>query len=252
MSGHPSNSLRAPCCSSDREHMLDRREIMRLHIATLFTLDSSGRMLRVNEPGGGPAPRFFLGRTAQGSIWRFRADVDDVIVRGVEALCSTESASESSTATPVDPSIYEQLLARSAAAQRTWTGPAYYCPRELAPTMHTVRITEENAGLLHPHLDAWVGDVASRQPMLAVLEGPGAVSVCASVRKSSRAHEAGVETAPEFRGRGFAALAVAAWAAAVWAADHIPLYSTSWENTTSRALADALGLRKYGTDLHIT
>ena len=39
------------------------RELMRLHIATLFTRDDHGRLVRVNESSGAPAPRFFLGRT---------------------------------------------------------------------------------------------------------------------------------------------------------------------------------------------
>ena len=51
---------------------------MTLHIAALFTHDSEGRMLRINEPDGrgGIAPRFLLGQTRKGSILRFRADVD--------------------------------------------------------------------------------------------------------------------------------------------------------------------------------
>jgi len=40
---------------------------MRMHIDALFTHDARGRMLRVNEPMGKTAPRFFLGRTTQGN-----------------------------------------------------------------------------------------------------------------------------------------------------------------------------------------
>jgi hypothetical protein len=55
---------------------VDCRELMRLHVRALFTHDGAGRLVAANEPGGGAAPRFFLGRTAQGNIWRVRHDVD--------------------------------------------------------------------------------------------------------------------------------------------------------------------------------
>lgn len=113
-----------------------------------------------------------------------------------------------------------------------WAGPAYRFPEALPAPSGTVRVTAQNADLLRPHLEAWAGRVAECPPMLAALEGGRAVAVCASVRITPAAHEAGVETAPGFQGRG--------------------LYSTAWENTASQALAQALGLRRYGTDLHIT
>jgi predicted GNAT family acetyltransferase len=72
------------------------------------------------------------------------------------------------------------------------------------------------------------------------------------VRKTAIAHEAGVETAKEFRGRGCAVEAVAAWARIVRDAGRIPLYSTSWQNYASQALAAKLRLVRFGSDLHIT
>ena len=79
-----------------------------------------------------------------------------------------------------------------------------------------------------------------------------AVSVCASVRRSTAAHEAGVETAPQYRGRGLAPRAVAAWARAVLTMDRVPLYSTSWQNEASRNVARKLGMTHFGNDLPIT
>jgi predicted GNAT family acetyltransferase len=72
------------------------------------------------------------------------------------------------------------------------------------------------------------------------------------VRITPLAHEAGVETVPLFRGRGYARAVVAAWSAAVRALGAEPLYSTTWQNMASRAVARALGLVAVGRDLHIT
>ena len=88
--------------------------------------------------------------------------------------------------------------------------------------------------------------------MTVVLHDGKTVSVCCSVRMTPQAHEAGVETHPAFRGRGYAARAVAAWAKTVYEMARVPLYSTSWENEPSRTLAKKLGLIQYGVDLHIT
>ena len=79
-----------------------------------------------------------------------------------------------------------------------------------------------------------------------------AAAVCASVRMSSAAHEAGVETSPAFRKRGLAIAVVAAWAERVRLAGAIPIYSTSWDNVASQAVAARLGAELIGTDFHIS
>ncbi|HEX9962676.1 MAG TPA: GNAT family N-acetyltransferase, partial [Pyrinomonadaceae bacterium] len=89
------------------------------------------------------------------------------------------------------------------------------------------------------------------QPFVALVKENRAVSVCRSVRITTEAHEAGVETLPEFRGKGYAEDVAAEWALRVRAAGAIPLYSTSWENYASRAVARKLRLKCYGADFHI-
>jgi len=41
-------------------------ELMKRHVEALYTHDAAGRLRRVREHNGAPAPRFFLGRTAGG------------------------------------------------------------------------------------------------------------------------------------------------------------------------------------------
>lgn len=233
--------------------MTGPRELMRLHVEALFTLDGAGRLVAVNEPGGGPAPRFFLGRTADGNAWWFRHDLSAALRADLEALCASEPAA---AAVPDGPEggaeAYVALLSRDGPVRKTWAGPAYHFPAILPDDGGAVRVISADASVLSPYLAEWISDVVTAAPMVAALDGGKAVSVCCSVRVTERAHEAGVETHPDFRGRGHAALAVAGWARAVREMGRVPLYSTSWENVASRALARKLGLIRYGVDLHVT
>ncbi len=63
-----------------RRAMFDAKDLMRIHLETLFTQDDAGFFMTVNEPGGTEAPRFFLGRTADGNVWGVRHDVDTALV----------------------------------------------------------------------------------------------------------------------------------------------------------------------------
>ena len=82
--------------------------------------------------------------------------------------------------------------------------------------------------------------------------GATIVAVCFSSRNGADAAEAGLETLAPFRGRGYAAAAVAAWAAAVRASGRLPLYSTGWDNLASQGVVRTLGLVPYGADLSLT
>ena len=224
-----------------------------MHVEALFTHDAQGRMRRVNEPGGGKAPRFFFGRTAEGNVWRFRHDLGVGLIRELELACRAESVAEKELAEQVRSRPYEALLAQDAPVKSVWAGPTYRFPRlgELPDASGTVLVTESNADVLLPHLEEWMEDVGEGGPVLAVVETGKAVSICCSVRMTGAVHEAGVETHPDFRGRGHATGAVAGWARAVREMGRIPLYSTSWKNSASRAVARKLGLVVYGATVQV-
>jgi predicted GNAT family acetyltransferase len=79
-----------------------------------------------------------------------------------------------------------------------------------------------------------------------------AVSVCFSSRNGEFGAAAGIETVAEYRGRGFAKAAAAAWARAVRAEDRQPLYGTTWENLASQAIARHLNATPVSETWHIT
>jgi hypothetical protein len=231
---------------------MDDRELMRIHVEALFARDDHGDLVRVNEPNGGVAPRFFLGRTTHGDMWWFRHDVAPDVRAELEAAIRGDNDQGSAIESPIDPTPYQAILARSAPVERGEVGPAFAFPESLPQTANATHVTDANAELLTPHLSPWLPDVRLSQPLFVVTCDDHAVSVCGSVRQTAEAYEAGVETGVAYRGRGFAASAVAAWAAAVREIGRVPLYSTSWQNTASQAVARKLALIQFGSDLHIT
>lgn len=232
--------------------MISELNLMRLHLEALFTVDAAGRLVSVNESGGGPAPRFFLGRTPEGNVWSVRHDLDPSLAATLHVLSGAEPIGLETEAAPGNRAPFLRELSRDGRVHRTWSGPAYSFSNELPGSAGTVVVTSANASLLRPFLEDWLPDVRDGIPVAVSIERGRAVSICSSVRMTERADEAGVETHPEFRGRGHAARAVAAWAGLVRGSNRVPLYSTSWENQPSRALAGKLGLIQFGSDFHVT
>lgn len=229
-------------------------ELMNVHVRALFTHDEASRLLLVNEPDGArpPAPRLFLGRTRAGNVWRFRAGLPEILTRELDSLCADEPpASNESDEPPRHAESYVRLLEQHAPVGRVSAGPVYHFAEDIAPTRHPVAVTESDAEKLGGGFEEFVAELPAWQPFVALLDGGRAVSVCRSVRITPEAHEAGVETLPDFRGRGYAQEVVAEWARRVRRAGAIPLYSTSWENNASRAVAHKLRLRFYGADFQI-
>jgi hypothetical protein len=230
------------------------KEFMNIHVQALFTHDAHSSLLFVNEPNGSKqlAPRFFLGRTKSGNLWRFRADVPKNLVNELAALCLDEPLATDLQSRPRHFESYVKLLETQESVQNIWLGPAYHFTEMLEPSRPLVVITKENAELLQGGFEKLIDELADWQPFLAVVEDGRAVSVCRSVRITPRAHEAGLETLLEFRGKGHAKDVVAGWARSVQATGALPLYSTSWENTASQSVARKLQLLTFGADFHIT
>jgi RimJ/RimL family protein N-acetyltransferase len=236
-----------------RNDLPTNQELMTLHVQALFTHNEQSRLLCINEPGGGGfAPRLFLGRTREGNVWRFRADLPETLIEPLKELCVDEPVSQALNSKPRHVEDYLRLLETHAPVQTIWQGPAYQFTEYLETSRPVVAITQANAELLHGGFEGLIPELPDWQPFLAVVENGQAVSVCRSVRITPNAHEAGVETLPDFRGKGYAKDVVAGWARLVRSMGAIPLYDTSWENTASQAVARKLQLVVYGTDFHIT
>ena len=225
-------------------------DLMQLHVQALYHLDERSRLTSINDWNGGVAPRFFLGRTDQGNVWRFRNDVSRDMCDELDLICQGEPPATS--AQPTYSAAFQRILSAQAPTDQVWRGPAYWFPYEAVPSRHVVPIDEQRAYLLKGGLSDWISDIPYQQPFVAVIVEGRAVSVCASVRITDNAHEAGVETLATHRRRGYAVTAVLTWAHLVQNRGALALYSTSFDNVASQSVAARLGLSMYGVDFHVT
>lgn len=226
-----------------------------LHLQTLFVLDDAGRIASTREPGSVPGPLFSLVRGESACAWAVRADVPDDLARELDRLAGEEPPASSFREPPVHAQRYVDLLSAPGRRTRASLGPAFAFPEPLAGLDDHVAVVEvDDERLLQRRFSGWVvGEIAAgRSPVMAVVDGGHPVSICYCARSSPVAAEAGLETAVAFRGRGLGPRVTAAWAAAVRASGRIPLYSTSWTNTASLAVARKLGLVAYASGWSIT
>lgn len=234
--------------STSNAHLLD------MQISTLYHCDTAGRLLCINEPGNPPAPRFFMGRTTAGNQWRFRHDLPNDLAARLNALCAAEPVRTDLHAPPQQYTAIKAALAAHAPITNEYRGPAYWIPADITPPPDQVILVDDaTIQVAQPHFP-WLTTADpyyAMGPVAAVVVDGYAVSICFCSRRPGQATEAGLETAVAYRGRGYAVLAVAGWAAAVRQRGWLPLYSTDWENHASQRVAQKLGLVCYGEDWSI-
>ncbi len=183
---------------------------------------------------------------------RFRNDVPETLCKRVQAIIQAQPLSDNLYETPSYLAKVKDLLTPHITMDRQWMGPAYRFPNSLGISPEVMRIDRSTAYLLECGFSDLIPELDHCQPVVAIVEGDKAVSVCQSVRKSDEAEEAGVDTLLSHRGKGYAVQVVAGWARIIREQGRIPLYSTSWDNKASQRVAEKLGLQLYGVDIHIS
>jgi hypothetical protein len=216
-----------------------------LQLATLYETDAGGRLTTTRDPARQPAPIFALVRSTTACAWGIRAGVPEALAEELAALARDEPPLRDLHDLPKHVDRYRAL------ATTEWFGPAFEFPAAIAAPSDVVVIEDER--LLNVNLRGWLaGEIAAGcAPVMAIVVDGYPVSVCFCARRSDVAAEAGVDTAESYRGRGYATRVTAAWALAMRASGRIPLYSTSWTNHASLAVARKLGLVAYATDWSI-
>ena len=227
-------------------------DYLKAHVEALFLHNEQGRLVAVNDVDQGAAPRLYLGRTVEGNVWRLRHDLAPDLAEELEETLADEPVASDLERPAVTAEWLREVLERDAPIHSVWEGPAWNFPRDVA-TPSDIEVERVTAGMeFSGDRFTWLADeLEVSEPVFVVLDGNRIVSLCHSSRNAAHAAEAGVETLEGYRGRGYAAAVVAHWAREVRAEGREPLYSTSWDNVASRALARSLGLILYGADLHM-
>jgi hypothetical protein len=184
------------------------------------------------------------GRTA--IAWAVHADVAPEVAAELIELAQSEPPLSTWDQSPVHAQRYQALISGQLNG-----GPAYEFPESVISSERLTSIQDE--AMLQKHFTGWTaGEInAGAGPMAAIVADGYPVSICFCARRSDIAAEAGVETAPAYRGQGLAPRVVAAWAVAVRTTGRVPLYSTSWTNSSSQRVAIKLGLKRYATTFSI-
>ena len=194
-------------------------------------------------------PDFYVFRTTQRAVCYCGPRLAGDVVRALESAVGRERGRPRDW--PLEYGRYLRRLESVAPVKSVRAGPLFRLTAPPAGGEAAVRITPGNADLLRGGLDEWLPDVASGRLICAVVVGGRAVSICASVRVGGPAHAAGVETLPEFRGRGLAAQAVAAWARRVLESGGAPFYGTTFDNLASLGVARRLGMPLVGSEFSV-
>ena len=227
-------------------------DLITLHTIALFNHDEAGRITGSNEPIPEPPPRLYVGRSPDGNVWRYGASVPADLAARLDEVLRAEMPATELESPPQCLKELTDLLESQGQVTDVSSGPAWLIP---ASTAIPEGVSVTSALTPDQILEAdqlFASDIAPSLPFAAVVVDGQVASLCSCSRITPEVAEAGLVTVPEYRGHGYAVAVTAAWAAAVRATGRLPLYSTSWDNHSSRRVAAKLNLRLYGADFSIT
>lgn len=221
--------------------MLDQDTLF-TQVESLLGVDRRGRLVD-------QARQLYVFRTPQGVLCRRHADLPEAVGAALEAIAHRPRGRPREWAR--EHAAYLNVLWPVVRVSAVRAGPVYVAAVDPEGGEAAVSIDAANAGLLLGGLDEWIGLASTGRPTWVMVADGRAVAICTSVGATADAHTAGVETAPHYRGRGFAAGAVAAWARAVRALGATAFYATSVDNIASQGVARRLGLTLVGAEFWI-
>lgn len=232
-----------------------------LQLRTLFALNSQGRILAAQEPGAPPGPLLSIVRSETQCVWAVGVEVPSHVAEELDHLLATEPPIRDLRSAPINAdrcaSILQHAFGPGIKANLTQSdGPAFTFSRvSTFAEGHDAQVVliQDDATIQSQFADWETGEiVAGRAPVFAIIEGGRPVSMCFCARRSAEAAEAGLETLISHRGRGFGTRVAAAWGQAVRESGRVPLYSTSWTNAASLAVAQKLRLEPYACDWSVS
>ncbi|MCM3387147.1 GNAT family N-acetyltransferase [Ureibacillus chungkukjangi] len=224
--------------------MLTDDIVMDIHAKVLFQHDIENRITRINEPPFDLAPKVFIGATRLRNIVRFSSLLDENIVERLEKVFEENAGT--------DLAEVIKILNEVGQVNDFWMGPAFVFPDiKESNSSNIIQVKHENKALLKPYFPYTFEDFEYKKPCFVVMKDNKPISICCSARQTEEAAEASVFTNENYRGKGYGIEVTNAWAAEVQRQGRVALYSTSWDNFASQALARKLDLIQFGTDIHM-
>ena len=219
----------------------------------LFRLNKDGELTKENEPveaEGEPPPTIHICYAKGEFCFKHRAGLSEVALKTIGQSLADLSLITNRPVEVVE-KLVEDLKSQLLTDVELEHGPAFYIPMEVVHGQSVVTVTEANKDILIPHFRHTYLHIIDLQPCVAKVVDGRAVAACRTVRKTSAAVEAGVDTIEPFRRKGYGAYTVAAWASSVWSKGLVPCYSTISGNVASIGLARKLAMVQYATDFSI-
>lgn len=234
--------------------MITEPDLLRQHAHVLFDLDSTGRLVAVNEPEADAPPRLFLARgRSTHELW-LRQDVSVATADDSRSIAARIPAWDGSPGSAAELERLGAALGRDDPIGTVFHGPAYRFGErvEVAADADVAVIDDDSAHLLEAHFPYTRSILERRQPVVGAILDGRVVAACWSSRVRPTACEAGVATEGPYRGRGLAPLVVSRWRHEVERDGRVPLYSTEWDNLASQAVAGKLRLIPYADTYSLT
>jgi RimJ/RimL family protein N-acetyltransferase len=223
-------------------------ELLRIEIELLWPPDDRGRIA---------GTELVIASSLAGCAAAIGTAVpDDLAAELAAAVAGAAPPADLSAPPPLLDHCRRLLEARlGPVALRPGSGPSYLIPEQVASRSDATLVRSDDRAVaalrgLNPgtwEVDEWEQLLDGRLgPWVMAVRDGKVVSICHTPARSPRAAEAGVWTRPEYRGRGYAAAATAAWAALLRPGGRVLFYSTSRTNVSSQRVAARLALRPLG------
>ncbi len=217
-------------------------QLLEIEVEATYCLDDSGCF------SDDEATRFFIGQTRCANLSRFRNDQPHELIVELEAVVEREPVVSDLRAGLTYLEEYKRILSKWGPMERVKNGLGYRYPQKLQRFPDVVRVGHDNVHLGTESFSWLLEEINDCQPCIAVVEDGKFVSVCHTVRISSKAHVAGVDTLDGYRRKGYATAVAVEWGIAVRELGSMPIYSTALDNIASQGVAAKAGLVLYNAD----
>lgn len=240
-------------------------DLVRAQLRSAFIVDADGHIVAHNDPPRTAVDfKILLSGCKEGNVELFAAGLDRTRRVEVERFFATEPPLAQFAQHPIHLAHYAKILAGGEAPPKIAIGLNWHLRRGIGVPIEAPVVMSgtaagdalmarfQNAGV-PPALVA-LGFTDTDEfwaPWCAVFEGNEIAALGFSARLGDAAADLGLVTVPGFRGRGFGAIATAAWAAHPALACHTLFYSTQLTNLSSQRVVARLGLRFIGTTCRI-